>query len=196
MTRCLDCGAERSSDQCPACGLTTAAAEVIFRRRLLRRTAIFLLGSLIFPSVSQLYPPLDSDLMLVFYGAVFFAALALAVVADRRAHRREELEVVKRIYFGFIPLPWILVGALFLNGKIASGPDQYYTTTVVGKFEMKGIVRGSRRLFVHSWRPGQSVERLAVDLDDFDRFRAGDAIVVRVQPGALGIPWVFGVFRH
>src|SRR5260370_7375132 len=61
---------------------------------------------------------------------------------------------------------------------------------------MKGIVKGSRRLFVRSWREGQRVERLAVDLDDFDRFREGDAVVVGVGPGALGIPWYYGVDRR
>src|SRR5207245_11105335 len=69
MTRCVDCGAERIADQCPSCGLTSAAAEVMFRRRLLKRTAIFLGGSLAFPYVSQIYPPLELDLMLVFFGA-------------------------------------------------------------------------------------------------------------------------------
>jgi hypothetical protein len=80
MTRCLDCGSERTADQCSACGLTSAAAEVMFRRRFLKRTIFFLAGSLAFPYVSQVYPPLDLDLMLVFFGVVFFIALAIAVV--------------------------------------------------------------------------------------------------------------------
>lgn len=196
MTHCLDCGAERIADQCPSCGLTSAAAEVMLRRRLLRRTAVFLVGSLAFPYISQIYPPLDLDVMLVFYGAIFFLALALAVLIDHRARRHQEIEVLKRFYFGFVPLPWIFAVALFVNGKIRSGPDEYYPTTVISKFNMKGIVRGSQRLLVHSWRDGQRVERLAVDADDFNRFHDGDAVVVRVQPGALGIPWVYGVFRH
>ena len=37
----------------------------MFRRRLVLRTAIFLLGSLAFPYASQIYPPLDLDLMLL-----------------------------------------------------------------------------------------------------------------------------------
>ena len=168
----------------------------MLRRRLLRRTAVFLAGSLLFPYVSQIYPPLDLDLMLVFYGVIFFVALALAVLIDRRARRHQEVEVLKRFYFGFIPLPWIFAVALFVNGKIKSGPDEYRPTTVVSKFNMKGIVRGSQRLLVRSWREGQRVERLAVESDDFDRFKEGDAVVVRVQPGALGIPWVYGVFRR
>jgi len=197
MTRCLDCGSPRIADQCPVCGLTSAAAEVMFRRRLWRQTAIFLGGSLLFPYVSQIYPPLDLDLMLVFFGVIFFLALTLAVFLDRRASSRREIEVLKRIYAGFIPLPWILAATLVVNGRLDTQKNVvYYPTIVVGRFNMKGLVRGSRRLMVRSWRENQRVERLAVDLDDFDRFRVGDAVVVGVESGALGIPWYYGVYRR
>jgi hypothetical protein len=197
MTRCLDCGSERMADQCPCCGLTSAAAEVMFRRRLLKRTAVFLAGSLAFPYVSQIYPPLELDWMLVFFGLIFFLALTLAVILDRRARKRQELEVLKRIYAGFIPLPWILAATLFLNGKLDSQKNViYHSTTVDSRYNMRGIVRGTRRLFVRSWREGQKIERLAVDFDDYDRFRSGDSVVVGVEPGALGIPWYYGVYRR
>jgi hypothetical protein len=197
MTRCLDCGAPRTADQCPACGLTSRAAELVFRRRLVGRTAIFLLGSLAFPYVSQIFPPLDLDLMLVFFGILFFIALTLAVILESRARQHKELEVLKRIYAGFIPLPWILAATLFINGKLDSQKNlEYHPTAVIGKFNMKGIVRGSRRLNVRSWRPGQHIERLAVDADDFDRFQDGDNVVVAVGPGAIGIPWYYGVYRR
>jgi hypothetical protein len=197
MTRCLDCGSPRTADQCPACGLTSRAAELVFRRRLVGRTAIFLVGSLAFPYVSQIFPPLDLDLMLVFFGVLFFLALTVAVILERRARQHKELEVLKRIYSGFIPLPWILAATLFINGKLDSQKNlQYYPTAVVSKFNMKGIVRGSRRLNVRSWRPGQHFERLAVDADDFDRFQEGDMVTVAVGPGAIGIPWYYGVYRR
>jgi len=197
MTRCVDCGSEKIADQCPACGLTSAAAELVFRRRLVNRTAIFLVGSLLFPYVSQLYPPLDLDLMLVFFGLLFFLALTLAFFLERRARKRQELEILKRIYSGFIPLPWLLAAALFLNGKFDSPKNIVYHPTVVeNRFYMKGLLRGSRRLFVDGWRLGQKIERLPVDADDFDRFQDGDAVVVGVEPGVLGIPWYYGVYRR
>jgi hypothetical protein len=196
MKRCLDCGAERTSDPCPSCGLTSAAAEYVFRRRLITQTAIFLAGSLAFPYVSQIYPPLDADAMLVFFGIVFFGALGLAIFLDRRARARKDLEILKHLFMGLIPIPFILSVGLFLNGKLDSTKNvTYHTTTVVGRFQMKGIIRGSRRLFVYSWRPGRRYERLAVDADDFDRFHEGDKINVGVEPGALGIPWFYGVYR-
>jgi len=197
MTRCLDCGSERITDQCPSCGLTSAAAEVMFRRRLLKRTAVFLAGSLAFPYVSQIYPPLELDWILLYFGLIFFLALTLAVVLDRRARNRRELEVLKRVYAGFIPLPWILAATLLVNGALDSKKNvTYHPTTVDSRYNMPGIVRGTRRLFVHSWRPGQKIERLAVDFDDYDRFHAGDAVSVGVKPGALSIPWYFGVYRR
>jgi hypothetical protein len=197
MTRCLDCGSERTADQCPSCGLTSAAAEVMFRRRFLKRTAVFLAGSLLFPYLSQIYPPLDLDLMLVFFGTIFFLALTTAVILDRRARQRQELEFLKRIYSGFIPLPWILAATLLLNGKLDSQKKvMYHPTMVDSRYNMPGIVRGTRRLFVRSWRDGQKIERLAVDSDDYDRFHSGDLVVVGVEPGALGIPWYYGVYRR
>jgi hypothetical protein len=197
MTRCFDCGAERTADQCSACGLTSAAAEVMFRRRFLKRTAVFLAGSLAFPYISQIYPPLDLDWMLVFFGVLFFVALAVAVVLDRRARNRQDLEVLKRIYAGFIPLPLILAATIFINGKLDAKKNvTYHPTTVDSRYNMPGIVRGTRRIFVRSWRDGQKYERLAVDADDYDRFRPGDPVFVGVGPGALGIPWYYGVYRH
>lgn len=197
MTRCLDCGATRIADQCPSCGLTSAAAEFMFRKRLIKQTVFFLAGSLLFPYITQIYPPLDLDLMLVFFGVLFFVALAIAVVLERRARKHQEIEILKRIYAGFIPLPWILAAAIFLNGKLDSASKPVYVPErVEGKFLMKGLVRGTRRLVVQSWRPGQKAERIPVDSDDYERFHVGDQIEVAVQPGVLGIPWVYGVYRQ
>lgn len=196
MTRCLDCGSPRTSDQCPNCGLTSAAAEVVFRRRLLRQMALFLSGSLVFPYLSQVYPPLDLDAMLVFFGLVFFAALTLVVFLDRQARARKDIEILRHLFTGLIPIPFILSLALFLNGKLDSAKNlDYHQTTVEGRYLMKGIVRGTRRLFVYSWREDRKIERLAVDTDDYDRFQTGDKVNVGVEPGALGIPWYYGVFR-
>jgi len=169
----------------------------MFRRRFLKRTGVFLAGSLVFPYVSQIYPPLDIDLMLVVFGLIFFAALTIAVILDRRARKHQELEILKHAYSGCILLPWILAGMLFVNGRLDSSKNVvYHTATVDGRYNMPGIVRGTRRLIVHSWRQGQNYERLAVDSDDYDRFKPGDQVNVGVEPGALGIPWYFGVYRR
>jgi hypothetical protein len=159
--------------------------------------AIFLVGSLLFPYVSQVYAPLDVDAMLVFFGVVFFVALTLAVYLDRRARERKDLELLRHLFTGLIPVPFLFSLALFLNGRLDSSNRVIYHQSVVeGRYQMKGVVRGTRRLFVDSWRDGRKYERLAVDSDDFDRFHEGDKIVVGVEPGALGIPWFYGVYRQ
>jgi hypothetical protein len=169
----------------------------VFRRRLVNRTAVFLLGSLAFPYIAQLYPPLDLDLMLVFFGVLFFLALTLAIFLDRRARNRQELEFLKRLYAGFIPLPWLLLALLFLNGRLDSPKNIVYHPAVVEtRFYMKGLLRGSRRLIVTGWRANQRIERLPVDAYDYDRFQTGDAVLVGVEPGAIGIPWFYGVYRR
>jgi hypothetical protein len=53
----------------------------------------------------------------------------------------------------------------------------------------------SNRLVVTSWREGRLLERVPVDRADFDRFRLGDGVVVLVQEGIAGVPWVYGVNR-
>jgi hypothetical protein len=195
MTRCLDCGSERASDQCPFCGLTSAAAELVVRRRLVRRTAIFLVGIIVFVAAGQVFPALELDSILIFAGLVFFLSLALGYWIDYRARKHKEIEALKRIYFGMIPVPWIFAGLLFLNGKLDTSRPVRIPATVVGKFATGGLPR-SRRLVVTSWRYGRRIERIAVDQNDFDRFHPGDDIIIQAQKGVFGVPWIYGVFRE
>jgi hypothetical protein len=121
----------------------------------------------------------------------------MAVFLERGARVRKDLQLLRHLFTGLIPVPFIFSVALFLNGRLDSPKHVAYHNSVVdGRYQMKGVVRGTRRLFVDSWRPDRRYERLAVDSDDFDRFHEGDKIVVGVEPGALGIPWFYGVYRQ
>lgn len=194
MTSCLYCGADRASDQCLACGLTSAAAEVMLRRRLVWRTAWFLVGAVVFVPVCQAFPPVELDSILIFVGVLFFVVLGLGLWMVNRARLRREIEVLKRVYFGFLPVPWILAGLLFINGKLDTTPPQRETTSVIGKFSMPGVLR-TQRLVVASWREGRRIERVPVSRDDYDRFQVGNPVVVEIQQGVAGIPWIYGVYR-
>jgi hypothetical protein len=192
MTHCLNCGAQSSSDECLHCGLTAAAAELEFRRRFTRRTGFFLLGAVVFVPTSQLFPPLELDRIWIFGGVIFFAALALAVLLNSRARRHQEIEVFKRIYFGLVPVLWVLAALLYANGKFDYAQPERHTATVVSHFRMPGLPRGDR-LVVTSWRDGRLWERVPVDRDEYDRFPPGDNVVILVQGGLAGVPWVSGV---
>jgi hypothetical protein len=192
MTRCLNCGSERDADVCDYCGLNSIAAEFSLRKKLLNRTAIFLLGAILFVTASGMYPALDLDEMLIFGGVIFFAVLVLAILVERRAVRHTETEALKRIYYGLIPVPWILGALLMANGALDTSLPHVEMTRVVSKFAMRGPVP-SRRLIVRSWREGHWVERLPVSLADFDSFSRGDMVEVDIKDGLADIPWVEGV---
>jgi hypothetical protein len=192
MTRCLNCGSERDADVCDYCGLNSAAAEFSLRKKLLNRTAVFLLGAILFVTASGMYPALDLDEMLIFGGMLFFAVLALAIVVERRAVRHTETEALKRVYYGLIPVPWILGALLMANGALDTSAPRIEQTRVVSKFSMPGPVP-SRRLIVNSWREGHGIERLPVSAADFDSFNRGDIIEVRIKDGLADIPWVESV---
>ncbi len=195
MTHCLNCGAELSADICAACGLGASAAEFTLRRKLLNRTGIFVLGSLAFVVACGRYPALELDSILIFIGVLFFLGLGLAILVERRAQRHAEVEALKRVYYGLIPLPWLLSGLLIINGVFDHAPPRVEVARVVGKFAMRGPVP-SRRLVVTSWREGHRFERIPADSNDFERFSTGDIVEVRVQGGLVGIPWIAGVSLH
>jgi hypothetical protein len=192
MTRCLNCGAERVQDVCDACGMPSSVAELALRKRLLNRTAFFLLGAIAVVVAGVRYPPLELDGMLIFIGVLFFFTLGIAIWVERRALRHQEVEVMKRIYYGLIPVPWLLAIVLLANGAFDSSRPDVEPSRVIGKFSMPGPIP-MHRLIVSSWRDGNGIERLAVSLQDFDRFNVGDPIDVEVGGGLIGIPWVRGV---
>src|SRR6202030_4781967 len=98
---------------------------------------------------SQIYPPLELDLILIFFGVIFFAALTLAIILERRARNHQEIEVLKRIYNGFIPLPWILAATLFINGRLDDKKNVvYHPTSVEARFNTQGMRKASRRLLL------------------------------------------------
>jgi hypothetical protein len=194
MTRCLNCGAERAADVCDACGLGSTAAEFSLRKRLLNRTAIFLLGALAFVAASVRYSPLELDGILIFIGVVFFVTLGIAMWLERRALRHQEVEALKRVYYGLIPVPWLLAALLLANGALDTSQPRVVETRILGKFAMRGPVP-TRRLVVASWRPGHRIERIPVDRGDFDRFTTGDFVKLKVADGLVAVPWVAGVSR-
>ncbi|MGB6430881.1 MAG: hypothetical protein WBF06_09850 [Candidatus Acidiferrales bacterium] len=170
------------------------AAEILFRRRLVNRTAWFLVGAVVFVPASQVYPPLEIDRMWIFAGTLFFVTLGLAFWLDYRARRHEGVEILKRVCSGLVPVLWVLAALLYANGRFDRSQPVAHSANVVGSLSMAGLPR-SYRLIVTSWREGHMFERVSVDRMDFDRFRLGDGVVVLVQEGLAGIPWVYGVNR-
>jgi hypothetical protein len=194
MERCIECGGAVAGGQCESCGLSPVAAELAVRRRLLYSTAMFLLAAVGFLATVNFYPPLELDAMLIFLGAVFFAMMGLGIWLDRKARRRTMNQPLKRVFYGLIPVPWLLVALLLANGSLDSSPVEKYTTRVVGRFTMPGSLKSSR-LVVLSWREDRKIERVPIHRSDYDRYKKDDMVEVRVHEGLAGIPWVASVSR-
>jgi len=168
-------------------------ASRAMRRNLVNRLGIFLLGAVAFFVPCFLYPPLELDGMLIFLGVIFFATIALAMWAERRSIRGQEVELLKRIFYGFVPIPWLLATFLFVNGSLDRSPPRDIESAVVSRLAVPGLLP-MHQLIVKSWRDGHTVERLAVTRQDFEHFHVGDRVIVRVQDGVL-MPWISGVYN-
>lgn len=192
MTRCMNCGAEMGDERCDECGLTPTAAEFSVRSKLLNRTAVFLLGAVAFVVAAGRYPALELDGILIFIGVVFFATLGIAIWLERRTVAHQDVDLLKRLYYGLIPLPWLLALLLIANGAFDTSKVRSEPARVISKFAMPGPIP-SRRLIVTSWRDGHRLERISVDRVDFDRLTKGDLVNVQVHEGLASIPWVSGV---
>jgi hypothetical protein len=175
--------------------MDAADAQAKFRQTFANRTAVFLVGALGFVVASGLYPPLEIDGMMIFVGIVFFITLGTGVWLERRAVRHMDIEALKKIYFGLIPVPLLLGVLLLANGGLDHSAPTAQKTTIVDKFSMRGPWPG-HRLVVYSWGDGRRYERIAVNTTDFDLYTMGDPLMVSVEPGLVGIPWVAGVCRR
>lgn len=195
MSYCVNCGAETEQGQCEGCGLMPAEAERAMRRRLVNRLALFVLGALAFLVPCSYYPPLEIDGVLIFIGVLFFATIALAAWAERRTIRHQEVERLKRIFYALVPIPWLLGALLFANGALDRSPPERIDSTVVNRFSMPGPFP-IRRVVVVSWREGRELERLSVSREDYDSFHRGDPVVVKIEGGLAGIPWVYGLYHR
>ncbi|HLW80698.1 MAG TPA: hypothetical protein VKS20_01525 [Candidatus Acidoferrales bacterium] len=193
--RCANCGAELTAAVCENCGLNRAEAGRAMRRSLVNRLGIFLLGAIAFFVPCFVYPPLELDSILIFFGVIFFITIALAMWAERRSIRRQEVELLKHIFHSLVLVPWLLGGFLFINGALDHSVPHDVESTVVSRLAVPGILP-VHQLIVTSWREGRAVERIAVTRQDFDRFHVGDHIEVRVKEGLVSIPWVFGVYNE
>jgi hypothetical protein len=169
-------------------------ASRAMRRSLVNRLGVFLLGAIAFFVPCFLYPPLEIDGILIFLGVIFFATIALAMWAERRSLRRQEVELLKRIFQGLVPIPWLLGALLFVNGALDRSAPHDVEATIVSRLAVPGLLP-IHQLIVKSWREDRSLERIAVTRQDFDHFRVGDRVIVRVEDGLAGIPWIFGVYN-
>ena len=62
-----------------------------------------------------------------------------------QGRRREAygVEALKRIYFGLVPVPWLLAALLLMNGGFDRGPKAIWDARVVSRFADVRAVAGA-----------------------------------------------------
>ena len=162
--------------------------------RLVWRTAWFLVGAVLFVPVSQAFPPLELDKILIFVGGSVFSGPGAGLLdGGARAKTpgdRSHQEGLLRFSAGPVDSDDPAVHQRQIRYRAAASRDDFGG----GEIRHAGLSR-TQRLVVTSWREDRPVERVPVERDDYMRFHVGDAVVVEIQNGVVGIPWVYAVHR-
>ncbi len=127
----------------PVLWLDFRAAEVMLRRRLVWRTAWFLVGAVLFMPVSEAFPPLELDKIVIFVGGLFFLVLGAWVFGWWSARESTRRSKPSR---GFISVscrcPWILTIAAIHQRQIRCRAAAAGDDLGGGEVRHAGLVRG------------------------------------------------------
>ncbi len=75
------------------------------------------------------------------------------------------------------------------NVLLDRSPAEIFETAVLGKHVSRGRGWTTYQLELGPWGPRRQAENAAVPRNVYDAVEAGDAVLVRAKPGALGMPW-------
>jgi len=184
MTRCLDCGADRTADQCSACGLTSAAGRVGRSAAAGAAHGFFLVGIIVFIAASRVFPS-EIDAILIFAGLVFFLSLAW-VTGSISCPETAGSGSPQAHLLGMIPVAMDFAGRTLSDGKLDNSRPFVFPLPVVGKFP-RMVCRAAAAWWL---RPGAALGGSNASRwikYDYDRFQRGDDIVVQGAEGPFGL---------
>jgi hypothetical protein len=130
-------------------------------------------------AASQVFSRLELDSIQIL-AASFFPVSRARLLIDYRARKHQEVEVMKRIYFGAIPVPWISLG--FFSTESWTLAPHSGTCNRRRKAAILFLQPASLLLLAN----GTALEHIAVE-NDFDRSRR-EKHCHSAQKGAAGIP--------
>lgn len=121
--------------------------------------------------------------VLVAGGALWFLYMMAVVLSARgRPNALRMVLVTALIALFTVPLGGGAL-ALLLDQRLDSGAVEEHVTTIRKLYRKDRIVR------VASWRTGREAENTYADWSVFRTLKSGDRVIVRVHPGAFGLPW-------
>lgn len=193
MQKCLTCGIEHQVGLC----VTSAAAALPSTRetqKALNGYSLLLApGLLVGLAAYVVFPPLDAGPLVAFGLFLLFLPIALQLLSIIRKRLSNDLDRLRTAYV-YSSLALLLLALLpLLNGWLDTSPVNPVTTTVIQKTETHRGSSTGHRLTVSSWRPGRSLEDLAVGSHTYNTVFVGKTIAVEMHKGFFDLPWYAGV---
>jgi uncharacterized membrane protein YsdA (DUF1294 family) len=116
---------------------------------------------------------------------------AAALAADAGLRRRPWMILVLFVLLG----GWGYGAPVEANVLLDRSQPEVFETTVLAKHVQRGKGWTTYELELGPWGPRRQPEGAAVPRKIYDAVEPGDAVRVRVKPGALGMPWLTVVPR-
>ncbi len=188
MGKCSACGNDFSGRQCPRCGgKPRANAEQIKRSQ--KKHALLLLAGLIAAIVAnRFYPLLDGDRLFAIAWCAFFLPMILSFISAMRWGSILDVNLLKVAYLCCAVIAVVLALLIAANGSLDRSPVRLVKSSILRTSRPTRRYAGLN-LFVGSWRPGRSTEKLWAGVPVSITASPGDSISVEVHEGFFGLPW-------
>lgn len=188
MYKCSACGNDFSGHQCPRCGgKPRANAEQI--KRSLKKHALLLLAGLIAVLVAnRSYPLLDGSKLFAIVWCAFFLPIILSFVSAVRWGLVLNASRLKAAYISCSTISLLLALLIASNGSLDRSPVRLVKSSILRTSRPTRRYAGLN-LFVPSWRPGRSTEKLWAGVPVSITASPGDSISVEVHEGFFRLPW-------
>ena len=188
LAYCAHCKQKVLDDICPLCGRDTERPVVANRK--LQVVAWLLLGGLLgVLAGAHVYRPLDSERLMMWAILFFFLPFAPHLILGIRKRITQSIGLIRNFYLVCSIVLLAMAAAITANGALDSLPVRQVQTTVIQKQFSSGRYSVSYLIWVSSWRPGRSDERLEVSRELYSTLEAGRSVIVPLHSGALGLPW-------
>jgi hypothetical protein len=141
------------------------------------------------------YPLLDNRLALGIELFLFILSAISLSVWVTKSRRNGGGQRSRSAFFAFSLALGTFGILLLINGGLDRSPASKVSATVLQKL----VVRGRHnvvqyRLYVSSWRPGNSHEDLSVKITVFDEAVVGKTVTVVTRSGFFHLPWYADVY--
>jgi hypothetical protein len=166
-----------------------AAAVKKINGRLQKYAWPLLLGMCGVLLASRLYRLLEEDRVMLFCIVVFFAPILAHAVLAIGKRLVGNAEWLRKLYLASSVVLFMVATGIWANAAMDRSAVRAVQTSVTHRGITSGRYSTTYHLFVTSWRAGKMNENLRVSRDIYYSMSVGEAVVVKVHRGFLGMGW-------